>query len=303
MIGAYRWSGSAQSGRTGGLPARGRGGPRRTAARSRRPRRRGGAARGGAARWRRRRAASDARDRRLAIARGLVEGLRGGRPARERRLGLAWRVRPPRTTHQRRSGQAPARIREPAATSRPAAASAKKMPHWMPTFAATPWVVIPGLSNSRSTSSSAIQTPAANTTARRRRELERASLATREQQVQHSQGDEQDGGLDEREDLERVQITTLQRRRPRGVHDRVLLIPRQEHRHEQRRRGAARKALLGRQCPPGADQSCHASRLGLPPGGRARLAPLRYLISNEKYGLKAKGPHPQNHTIPVDASQ
>ena len=113
-------------------------------------------------------------------------------------------------------------------------------------------------------------------------ELEGAPLAAREQQVEHGHGDEQDGGLDEREDLERVQVAALQRRRARGVDDRVLLVPGQEHRHEQRRRGGAREALLGRQCPPGAAQSCHvpqSRRLGAGSrSGRSGVAQLRPVV-------------------------
>ena len=51
-------------------------------------------------------------------------------------------------------------MREPAYAIRPAAASAKKMPHCTPTLAAIPWLVIPGLSNSLMTSSSAAHSPA-----------------------------------------------------------------------------------------------------------------------------------------------
>jgi hypothetical protein len=33
---------------------------------------------------------------------------------------------------------------------------------------------------------------------------------------------------------------------------------------------------------------------------RARLAPFRHLLPNEKYGLRARGPHPQITRYPVD---
>ena len=211
--------------------------------------------------------ASGASDRGSVGRLGLVRPGRG-------RLGSGGRV-----AADGAGAAAPAGRRRASASRRrassPAAASAKKIPHWMPTFAATPWVVIPGLSNRRRIEQQRHPDPGGeHDRAVAAGELEGAPLAAREQQVEHGHGDEQDGGLDEREDLERVQVAALQRRRARGVDDRVLLVPRQEHRHEQRRRGGAREALLGRQGPPGAAQSCHApqSRVALRRQGQVGLS-------------------------------
>ena len=114
--------------------------------------------------------------------------------------------------------------------------------------------------------------------------VEVAALRAGEEERDHARGDEEDGGLDERDvaeggDRVRVDGAAL-------AVQRLEVIPGEEHRDEQRDRGDRGDALLGRKRPPGARDTRHAPALGALCG----MGRLYGVVQREPRGSPLPGP-------------
>ena len=235
----------------------------------------------------------------LQLEPGLLDVVLGGPVGRRRRPAAGRDVssvrREPRSPRRRRAERSPGsggsgswarRMRVPAYVSRPATASATKMPHSIPELVLyRPW---PGRAL-------LVEHPPDDQHARPRArrgdhgavpagDVEGLALGADEQQQQYPRGHEQDGGFDEREGPPAGERFAERAQARHAPGDHRLLIPGEKQGREQADCGETRQAPLGGQGPPDPGQ---------PPGDRAdavddRLQSRR--VARRKRTLARAGP-------------